>query len=145
MSKCVECGSYAINHHCHGRDGNDPKLCDVCYWRKRASELEQARRTSEYWKASHLAGNAVIDRLEAEVEALRQFANEIISDTLAGASFDGGDIQEMAIQYGLLQSEQRNEPCGDVCNCSEFGFPVECFRKTKLLLGAASGEREGEK
>ena len=48
MNKCTECGSYAINHHCHGRDGSDPELCDVCYWRKRATdytalEAENAR------------------------------------------------------------------------------------------------------
>jgi hypothetical protein len=36
MKNCERCGSYAINHHCHGRDGSDPDLCDVCYWRKRA-------------------------------------------------------------------------------------------------------------
>lgn len=42
MSKnCIECGSYAINHHCHGRDGSDGELCDVCYWRKRADELDK--------------------------------------------------------------------------------------------------------
>lgn len=34
--KCVKCGSYAINHNEHGRDGSDGDLCDVCYWRKRA-------------------------------------------------------------------------------------------------------------
>ena len=38
MSKCEICGSYAINHHCHGRDGADGDLCDVCYWRKRAEQ-----------------------------------------------------------------------------------------------------------
>jgi hypothetical protein len=32
------CGSYAINHQHHGRDGSDPDLCDVCYWRKRAND-----------------------------------------------------------------------------------------------------------
>jgi hypothetical protein len=32
MKNCERCGSYAINHHCHGRDGSDPDLCDVCYW-----------------------------------------------------------------------------------------------------------------
>ena len=30
------CGSYAINHHHHGRDGSDGDKCDVCYWRSRA-------------------------------------------------------------------------------------------------------------
>lgn len=37
--KCRVCGSYAINHHLHGRDGSDPDLCDVCYWRKRCDDL----------------------------------------------------------------------------------------------------------
>lgn len=31
--KCKRCHSYAINHHCHGRDGSGEDLCDVCYWR----------------------------------------------------------------------------------------------------------------
>lgn len=35
MDKCTRCYSYAINHHHHGRDGSDPNLCDVCFWRKR--------------------------------------------------------------------------------------------------------------
>lgn len=35
MDVCKRCGSYAINHRLHGRDGSDPDLCDVCYWRKR--------------------------------------------------------------------------------------------------------------
>lgn len=36
MEKCLKCGSMAINHNLHGRDGTDGDLCDVCYWRKRA-------------------------------------------------------------------------------------------------------------
>ena len=43
MNKCYRCGSYAINHHAHGRDGSEPELCDVCYWRKRA----EAQRESD--------------------------------------------------------------------------------------------------
>lgn len=35
MDQCRVCGSFAINHNLHGRDGTDPYLCDVCYWRKR--------------------------------------------------------------------------------------------------------------
>lgn len=42
MRKCKECGSYAINHCSHGRDGSDVDLCDVCYWRKRAASIQQA-------------------------------------------------------------------------------------------------------
>lgn len=38
--KCKKCGSYAINHHLHGRDGTDRDLCDVCYWKKRFFKLK---------------------------------------------------------------------------------------------------------
>ena len=46
MSGCKTpgCGSYAINHNCHGRDGSDGDLCDVCYWRKR-EKTNQGRIT----------------------------------------------------------------------------------------------------
>lgn len=44
---CTRCGSSAINHHSHGRDGSDGDLCDVCYWRKRAeSNKEDVERDS---------------------------------------------------------------------------------------------------
>jgi len=35
MQQCKRCGSLAINHHLHGRDGSELCLSDVCYWRKR--------------------------------------------------------------------------------------------------------------
>lgn len=38
MKKCKRCSSYAINHNSHGRDGSEPELCDVCYWRKKAEK-----------------------------------------------------------------------------------------------------------
>ena len=40
MDKCSRCGSLAINHNCHDRDGKDGDLCDVCYWRKRAEKAK---------------------------------------------------------------------------------------------------------
>lgn len=41
MKQCIKCGSYAINHHLHGRDGSRPDLCDVCFWRDVASGFER--------------------------------------------------------------------------------------------------------
>lgn len=35
--QCKNCGSHAINHHLNGRDGSDPDLCDVCFWRRKAT------------------------------------------------------------------------------------------------------------
>lgn len=40
MRGCKQCGSYATNPGRHGRDDcSDLDLCDVCYWRKRATAL----------------------------------------------------------------------------------------------------------
>jgi len=50
--KCSRCGSYAINHNSHGRDGSDPDLCDVCYWRKRADGNEELRWRLSDWQDS---------------------------------------------------------------------------------------------
>jgi len=51
MTRCA-CGSYAINHHAHGRDGSDGHLCDVCYWRTRA-EAGAADAARYRWLAAH--------------------------------------------------------------------------------------------
>lgn len=36
------------------------------------AEIETARRTAEHWKAEHLAGNAEIDRLNADLAFIRR-------------------------------------------------------------------------
>lgn len=54
MNKCKGCGSFAINHHCHGRDGSEPDLCDVCYWRNKVDVL-QRRLAGVVSLAEHLA------------------------------------------------------------------------------------------
>ena len=55
MNRC-KCGSFAINHNRHGRDGSDPDLCDVCYWRKRADDAETAPWRSLAHSICHDAG-----------------------------------------------------------------------------------------
>lgn len=52
--RCQECGSYAINHECHGRDGSDGNLCDVCYWRKRAEAKPEGRLYTEAELNDHI-------------------------------------------------------------------------------------------
>lgn len=41
MDQCARCRGFAINLNDHGRDGGDPDLCDVCYWRNRADRFDQ--------------------------------------------------------------------------------------------------------
>jgi hypothetical protein len=37
---CSRCGSFAINHHLHGRDGSYKSMCDVCYWRTKEETVQ---------------------------------------------------------------------------------------------------------
>ena len=57
MNKC-KCGSYAINHHMHGRGGSHPELCDVCYWRRKYTDVLHAlvianQQISELYDKQH--------------------------------------------------------------------------------------------
>lgn len=60
---CSECGSYAINHHCHGRDGSEPDLCDVCYWRKRNDHLLSSMRClyGDYVRMMEVARDRIME------------------------------------------------------------------------------------
>lgn len=62
---------------------------------------------------------------------LIQFAKEIIDEALQGGSYDGGDIQDLAVDYGLLKPTEATESCGNNCYCAEeFGeWPITCYRK----------------
>ena len=57
----------------------------------------------------------------------------MINASFEGGSFDGGDIQDIAVKHGLLRIESRDEECGEVCACREYGLPAECYRKTDLI------------
>jgi ribosomal protein L32 len=81
-SRCKNCGSYAINHHLHGRDGSRNELCDVCYWREKYGELEQ-----EFQDAKKLAKHILLFLVEnkgytstfsSEKELLIKEAKQII-------------------------------------------------------------------
>lgn len=68
------------------------------------------------------------------VDNLRNFANAMIDIALEGCDADGAQIQELAVEHGLLKPESRTERCSDTCSCAEYAdFPVECFRKVDEL------------
>lgn len=69
----------------------------------------------------------------ADRDRIKAFAVEMVNASFEGGSFEGGDIQDIAVKYGLLQIEQREDECGEACACREYGFPAECYRKTPLL------------
>jgi len=72
-----------------------------------------------------------------------QFANHIINGAWEG-DWDGGAVQDLAVQYGLLKPTEMAEPCSGGCGCREHGadFPTTCYRKTYLAaLAAEKGEK----
>jgi len=110
--ECNSCGAF----------GPTPKNCgELSNWNDRPDDALR---------------DALQQRLVAagqSVDQLRAFANDMINASFEGGSFECGDIQDIAVKHGLLHIEPRDEECGEVCACSEYGFPAKCYRKTPLL------------
>lgn len=110
--------------------------------KKKALVAENERLTEEYDKAwrhdlndkkNYQVLSEEVVRLSAEQDQLKAFAVEMINASFEGGSFDGGDIQDIAVKHGLLRIERRDDECGEACACREYGFPAECYRKTPVL------------
>lgn len=69
-----------------------------------------------------------------DLEKLRGFANDILENFQEG-DLDGGDRQEMAIRWELLEPKLMPGPCSEACSCADCDveFPALCYRKTALL------------
>jgi hypothetical protein len=73
----------------------------------------------------------MLNEQAAELERLKQFADEMIAIAFQGGDADGAHIQETATRTGLLKETTQQEPCGENCACAEYGeFPATCYRKT---------------
>lgn len=100
------------------------------------------RLVDQYVPLTELEGvpgwSRVVELIEvvAQRDQLKAFAVEMVNASFEGGSFDGGDIQDIAVKHGLLRIEPREDECGEACACREYGFPAECYRKTPIL-GAA--------
>ncbi|WP_156358935.1 hypothetical protein [Pseudomonas sp. NBRC 111137] len=97
------------------------------------ADLDEARNGMKHSCAIRLKKR--IEKLETERDQLKAFAVEMINASFEGGSFDGGDIQDIAVKHGLLRIEQREDECGESCACRDYGFPAECYRKTPILGG----------
>jgi len=121
---CRECGSQAINHHLHGRDGSDGDLCDVCYWRKRATEqaavIEQMRealqlcRSHMYCHASNTGDNA-FDKLcsalalQHRPEVLNKVRADAVSNAIDAWMCSSAYVNEACIELWFMNYAQRIE------------------------------------
>lgn len=94
-------------------------------------DIGEARNCMKYSCAIRLKKR--IEKLETERSQLKAFTLDMINASFEGGSFDGGDIQDIAVKHGLLRIERREGECGEACACREYGFPAECYRKTAIL------------
>ncbi len=84
-----------------------------------------------------------VRELREEVRKLRAFAQGVMEAWPLG-DVDGGTLQDLAFQHGLIVPEKRFEPCGEACTCAEYLSGTEwqegqtCFRRTPLLKGPNS-------
>jgi Lar family restriction alleviation protein len=68
---------------------------------------------------------------------LPEFARLVMENWPHG-DVDGGDLQEIAVQCGLLTPQTRTEPCHEGCNClgyydpSEWSEGITCYRRAYL-------------
>lgn len=67
------------------------------------------------------------------MKGLQVFANSMVNIAFEGGDASGADIQEQAVENGLLEAHSKLQACSDTCACAEFGFPTVCNRKTSLL------------
>ncbi len=71
-----------------------------------------------------------------DTDKLRAFAKAIVGHHTG--TLEGCDIEDYAVEHGLLVSFEATEPCcEDECACAEVGFPATCYRATQLLSGRA--------
>lgn len=61
-----------------------------------------------------------------EVENLREFAAWTMAAHLE--TLEGCDIEDKAVELGLMDRVEAKEPCGEGCQCADYGFPSTCYR-----------------
>ena len=78
-------------------------------------------------------------RVVAENKKLRDYAIWVLSHHPDG-DIDGGELQDMSYEIGMLEKFEVTEPCEGNCNCVDYGFPCECYRIATWLKDATDAK-----
>lgn len=71
--------------------------------------------------------------LGERIDKLGKFIVKMLSN-LPDGDVDGGDLQDTAVECGLLVPTNVTEPCGEICYCAEYDdFPQTCYRLSPEL------------
>jgi len=73
-------------------------------------------------------------------EALLTFARKIMASWPEG-DVEGIDLQDIALETGLLHQILATESCGEGCRCAGYrdDFPLTCYRLAPFIV-----EKEGQ-
>ena len=104
------------------------------------------RTTTKHYKEGHCdARHAAAEMAlaaDAEIESLRAFSRAVL-ECWPDGDVDGGMLQDLAVQHGLLEPQTKTAPCREEgCRCAEYYASDEwvdgitCYRRTALVLGA---------
>jgi len=90
---------------------------------------------------------------EEAVESLAKFALWAVDQIRQGFNVDSFDVQDKAVEFGVLVGVQVTERCGESCNCEEyhgdFEGGVTCYRDSPTLaayraqFGSSAPPKEG--
>lgn len=95
-------------------------------------EKDAARKTAEYWKAEHLAGNAIIESLRAELAELR--ARVAVPD----------DVAKDAERYRWIRSDMKMLWGDDVLAIiGESGASFDAAIDAAILAADTEGRKDG--
>ena len=78
-------------------------------------------------------------------DSLLAFAREILAVWPEGG-VEGDDLQDIAVEHGLLVPETRYAPCSEECPCAwsateeEFAGGVVCYRRAEWLKAGENGD-----
>lgn len=114
-------------------------LIDIC-----ANSPDLTKQEVAGYAESQLTAlqQALADAQKDKVALLR-FAGKALYENrmLSIGDWDGGDLQDTAIECGLLEPFDVEGLCGEECRCAEVGFPATCYRFTPLANEAIDAAR----
>jgi len=64
------------------------------------------------------------------IEAVKTLVHKLAERTWEGGELDGGELQDLLLEAGILVPVEVAEPCGENCNCADYDceFPTTCNR-----------------
>lgn len=124
-----------LNEHGLYEDGNGVPECRCHLWDASLDATwndHVARIVCERFAKQRVAGPVPLPPTEPDFKG---FAEKVIREAWEGRDFgpmDGGDVEDIGVEFGILKPVTMAAPCGENCACEEYAgsseFPLTCYR-----------------